>query len=80
MCSGSQMMALLRLVGSRQMQFGFPGTFVLCFHQHKVVGPWSCFMTWFVHTNFEHLVDLLLEGFFKMYWYGSAGCLLWCNR
>ena len=28
------------------------------------------------HTSFE----LLLEGFFKIYWYGSAGCLLWCNR
>ena len=61
------------------MQFGFPSTFVLCFHQHEAIDPWSCFMNRFDHTSFKHLSDLLSKGFLKVHWYRPAGCLFWCN-
>ena len=33
----------------------------------------------FDHSNCKHFINLLSEGLLKMYRYGPAGCLFWCN-
>ena len=74
------MIALLRLVGSKQIQsFGLPVLLSVDSILKQSCLSMGCFMDRLGDSGSKHFLNLLSESLLEMNRYGSAGCLFGCN-